>query len=493
MTFDYKIGPLFPLKPGTNEPNIIFSSDLIYNKKDKSIESKDKKDVDGKGEINTALTITTKPFEVRGLENFVNDYYKGRVAVDDLLADPNMYPDEQNGQLNLVPTGNELNTSDWYQYYSKLTATRGILQYSTTPRNETLGAARWLGYIGPWADDYNKTGEVTNKNGQTLNLSEDGIAEDSDKGTENDDLLNELFKAENYKPGALFERYNDQDPSKINFLHSEYNKEDLEVIINEVLAGKNQEDASRIWYGTLTYSYGLVDGDEVTTSFPGPVLVSKRDDDINIKFSNKIEIFDADEYGKEKALELNAYASEISNKTGGHSGSDGHAGNNSTNTHMHGAHTYPGGFADNVVARYSSGQEWESKFELAQQHGEGSYWYHPHYHPSVNQQVYAGMSGPIQIGDPLQHVPGFEDVPRNLAVLKSNNIVIDAETGEARLSYIPNGYNIVSNTTKLITVNGEYQPTKSTTDPGWQSIAISNQTGQAYYNIQLLIKNWSSS
>ena len=43
---------------------------------------------------------------------------------------------------------------------------------------------------------------------------------------------------------------------------------------------------------------------------------------------------------------------------------------------------------------------------------------------------------------------------------------------------------VVSNTTKLITVNGEYQPVAEALEPGWQSIAISNQTGQAYYNIQ---------
>ena len=484
VTFNYKIGPMFPTLPGSDEPNIIFSSDLIYNPFTRTIESKDKIDIDGEGAINTALTVTTKPFEVKGLSKFVQNYYENNVNVNKYLFDENSYSEGNYLDLDSVESKTKLSKSAWYQYYQKLVASVGIQQYNNTPRNQTLGAARWLGYIGPWSDDFNKTGEVTNAKGQTIDLSANGVIADADAGTSDDELYTELNKADNYDPAALFERYYSQDPSKINLLHSEYNQEDLEIIINEVLAGKSQEEASRIWYGTLAYSYGLVDGDDVQTSFPGPVLVSKRDDDINIKFKNQIEIFDSAEYGEEEALTLNAYATEISNKTGGHSGSDGHAGNNSTNIHMHGAHTYPGGFADNVVSRYTTGQEWETKFELAQQHGEGSYWYHPHYHPSVNQQVYAGMSGPIQIGDPLQHVPGFEDVPRNLAVLKSNNIVIDAETGEARLSYIPNGFNVVSNTTKLITVNGEYQPVAEALEPGWQSIAISNQTGQAYYNIQ---------
>ena len=120
MTFDYKIGPLFPLKPGTNEPNIIFSSDLTYNKKDKSIESKDKKDVDGKGEINTALTITTKPFEVRGLENFVRDYYEANVNVNNYLIDEATYTDGNFGYLQAIDNdAKKFKDSSWYQYYQK--------------------------------------------------------------------------------------------------------------------------------------------------------------------------------------------------------------------------------------------------------------------------------------------------------------------------------------------------------------------------------------
>ena len=493
MGFNYPIGPLFPKKPGSNEPNIIFSSDLEYNQSTNSIESVKGTDQNSKGAINTALTITTKPFEVKGLKNYLTGFFEEQVNVQDYLTGDlgkkDLYTEGNYGNLTDLetalsskkPDGSAISAAfqdtGWYMYWAKLVASLGIKQYQNTPRNELLGAARWLGYTGPWHDDWSKTGTQSSEDGQSINLSENGVIGDA--------LYNQLILAENYNTEGMFNKYNSLDASQSDLLHSEYNKDDLQIIIDEIKQGKSQSDASRIWYGSLTYSYGLVDkSGQVTPSFPGPVLVTKRDDDINIKFDNQIEIFQTDEYGEDRALELNAYATGVSNKTGGHSGSDGHAGNTSTNIHLHGAHTHPGGFSDNIIARYSTGQHWETKFELAKQHGEGSYWYHPHYHPSVNQQVYAGMSGPIQIGNPLGHVPGFEDVPRNLAVLKSNNVKIDPETGEAKISYIPNGYNVVSNNMALVTVNGEYQPEAKATEPGWQAIALNNQTGQAFYNIQ---------
>ena len=81
---------------------------------------------------------------------------------------------------------------------------------------------------------------------------------------------------------------------------------------------------------------------------------------------------------------------------------------------------------------------WTTIIDLPEDHGQGSYWYHPHYHPSVNQQVYGGASGFMQIGDPLSKIPGFKDVPRNLAVLKMMDVGVDPETGELQLDAFDN-------------------------------------------------------
>ena len=128
----------------------------------------------------------------------------------------------------------------------------------------------------------------------------------------------------------------------------------------------------------------------------------------------------------------------VPNSTYGNSASDGLGGTTSLNYHLHGSHTNPTGFGDNVVSRFTTGQEWTTIIDLPEDHGQGSYWYHPHYHPSVNQQVYGGASGFMQVGDPLSKVPGFKDVPRHLAVLKMMDVGVDADTGSLQLDAFDN-------------------------------------------------------
>ena len=71
--------------------------------------------------------------------------------------------------------------------------------------------------------------------------------------------------------------------------------------------------------------------------------------------------------------------------------------------------------------------------------------------------VYGGMSGALQIGDPLSKVKGFEDVPRNMAILKTMDLGIDPDTGQAQLAGFDNLGTVVNRMT-MVTVNGEYQP-----------------------------------
>ena len=204
----------------------------------------------------------------------------------------------------------------------------------------------------------------------------------------------------------------------------------------------------------------------------------KPGDTIELNFNNKIRISNLDEQQTQQA-------SLVRNDTYGNSAGEGHGGTTSTNYHLHGSHVNPSGFGDNVVSRYTTGQKWTTTIELPSDHGEGSYWYHPHYHPSVNQQVYGGLSGFMQVGDPLSKVPGFEDVPRNLAVIKMMDLGIDEQTGELQLTGF-DSYANIANAMTMVTVNGEFQPQADIKKEGWQSLSLSNQSNQAFYNISLI-------
>jgi FtsP/CotA-like multicopper oxidase with cupredoxin domain len=230
----------------------------------------------------------------------------------------------------------------------------------------------------------------------------------------------------------------------------------------------------------MLYSYGL-EGEG--TSYPGPVLITQPGDQIKLNFDNDIQIGKGKQKLNEEEIQQ---ATLVPNSTYGNSASDGLGGTTSLNYHLHGSHTNPTGFGDNVVSRFTTGQEWTTIIDLPEDHGQGSYWYHPHYHPSVNQQVYGGASGFMQVGDPLSKVPGFKDVPRHLAVLKMMDVGVDADTGSLQLDAFDNYGGPLTNAMTMATVNGEFQPKADAAKGGWQSLTLSNQSNQAFYNISLI-------
>ena len=82
-----------------------------------------------------------------------------------------------------------------------------------------------------------------------------------------------------------------------------------------------------LWYPSLLYTYGLK-GEGA--SYPGPVLMVKPGDTIELNFNNKIRISNLDEQQTQQA-------SLVRNDTYGNSAGEGHGGTTSTNYHLHGS------------------------------------------------------------------------------------------------------------------------------------------------------------
>jgi FtsP/CotA-like multicopper oxidase with cupredoxin domain len=419
---NYKLGSLFPrLSDGSY--NILLSSDLYfaYEGDQVYVRSFERND-NAQGLLEADLEITSNPVRIPGLSDFLNEWF-----IPQLTAKDN--PD-----------------SLFTAYFKKVTS-----QYTTTPRNNTIEDLLKIGYIGKFKDNAASSNEYWNSNGSA-----------------EDELFKEIKNLDNYDPGALWNSYN-QDL----FVRSRF---DIDSLLQRIssLVDPSSIPNPNLWYPSMLYTYGVQDGEP---SYPGPVLMVEPGNNLKLNFENNIRIGDLSD-------EQNQQASLISNSTYGNSAGDGLGASNTTNYHLHGSHTNPTGFGDNVLARYTTGQSWTTEIELPEDHGQGSYWYHPHYHPSVNQMVYGGMSGPFQVGDPLSKVKGFEDVPRNMAVLKTMDLGIDPETGEAQLSGFDNLGKVVNRMT-MVTVNGEYQPVADAGQGGWQSLTLSNQTNQAFYNLSL--------
>ena len=315
-------------------------------------------------------------------------------------------------------------------------------------RNKTINTLQTIGYIGPGSEHGATNNSYWNANGTT-----------------NDAVWSQIQDLKNYKPDAQWAKYN-----KSNEVISRYDKEALLQNIDPNIKNPN------LWYPSLLYTYGIPGKG---TSYPGPVLLVEPGSEVNLRFNNKLAFPGLNQ-------QQNQQATLVKNSTYGNSASDGLGGTTSVNYHFHGAHTIPQGFGDNVVARFTTGQSWTTQIPIPADHGQGSYWYHPHYHPSVNQQVYGGLSGFIQIGNPLSKVPAFKTAPRNLAVLKSIDLEVNA-AGQLTLGSNANLGNVANRMT-MVSVNGEFQPTVDAGTGGWQSLTLSNQTNQAFYNIALINK-----
>ena len=71
-----------------------------------------------------------------------------------------------------------------------------------------------------------------------------------------------------------------------------------------------------------------------------------------------------------------------------------------TNLHMHGLHVSPQGNGDNPFIRVDPGTAVDYEYRLPRDHPPGVYWYHPHHHGGVADQVFAGLYGAIIVEDP---------------------------------------------------------------------------------------------
>ncbi len=92
-----------------------------------------------------------------------------------------------------------------------------------------------------------------------------------------------------------------------------------------------------------------------------------------------------------------------------------------TNLHTHGLVVSPEGDSDNVFVMIEPGDTFDYEYQLGVDHPPGVFWYHPHHHGHVAEQLFAGLYGAIIVeGDPL-----VESTRERLLVI--SDIAFDSE------------------------------------------------------------------
>lgn len=135
-----------------------------------------------------------------------------------------------------------------------------------------------------------------------------------------------------------------------------------------------------------------------------------------------------------------------------------------TNLHTHGLHVSPSGNADNIFLSIPPGDHQHYEIPVPDDHPAGLFWYHPHNHGAVTQQIRAGMAGLIIIRGDLDRVPEVRAAKEQVMVLQSIELGADYQL----LDPIPDPTKeqaFFPRKNVLYTVNGKLTP-KITMYPG---------------------------
>ena len=144
-----------------------------------------------------------------------------------------------------------------------------------------------------------------------------------------------------------------------------------------------------------------------------------------------------------------------------------------TNLHEHGLHVSPIGISDNVLRVMHAGAN-NVRVKLPSTIEPGTYWYHPHQHGLVEQQVFSGMSGVLLVDGLTERLPpALRGLPDHLVALKDLQLKDGAIIDE----------NIDSGAPTTRTVNGLVKPTIRARTNQTQLLRLANIGADIWYRI----------
>ena len=128
----------------------------------------------------------------------------------------------------------------------------------------------------------------------------------------------------------------------------------------------------------------------------------------------------------------------------------------STNLHTHGLHVAPGGDSDDVFRVIEPGQSDKIRIQIPDDHTGGLFWYHPHLHGGVKQQVRGGMAGALIIRGEIDRVPEIRDADEKILVLQDIELSKEFDLSQPRPED-PKG-DFWPDSQEFWVINGQYRP-----------------------------------
>ena len=147
-----------------------------------------------------------------------------------------------------------------------------------------------------------------------------------------------------------------------------------------------------------------------------------------------------------------------------------------TNLHVHGLYVSPEGNGDNVFVSIEPGESFDYDYQLPEDHPPGVYWYHPHHHGLVADQVFRGLYGAIIVDDP-DPIPVTRErvlVISDLTVDESGRVVQPSTMGR-----------MMGREGDLVLVNGQSAPRLSARPGERERWRIINACSARYLRLRL--------
>ncbi len=155
----------------------------------------------------------------------------------------------------------------------------------------------------------------------------------------------------------------------------------------------------------------------------------------------------------------------------------------STNLHLHGFFVSPKGNQDDIYEMLLPGGEIQHVYTGTKRLVPGTYWYHPHDHPRVEEQVFGGMSGLIEVQGLKQRLPkALQGITERYLGLK--DFQVDSSN---TIPYT----NINSDAKTTRTVNGQVEPVITMRQGETQLWHVGNIGADIWYQLRAQgLKMW---
>ncbi|MGC9524722.1 MAG: multicopper oxidase family protein [Limnospira sp.] len=150
-----------------------------------------------------------------------------------------------------------------------------------------------------------------------------------------------------------------------------------------------------------------------------------------------------------------------------------------TNLHYHGLHVPPTGNADNVSIHVPPGETQTYEFTIPEDHPAGTFWYHPHRHGLVADQVFGGLAGLFVVRGKLDEIPEVKAAKEEFLVLQD----FDA-AGSSGWRGNPM-MQMMGREGAIVTANGQVNPSLSIPQGGLLRLRILNASPSRFYLLSL--------